>query len=77
MNRILVLAIFLATSTCLLQYNSTITLPSRMSTAVSAGQAHLTIIAPLTTYSDYQVLLYNLTTNNFITLGQPLDTGDW
>ena len=48
-----------------------------MSTAVSAGQAHLTIIAPLTTYSDYQVLLYNLTTNNFITLGQPLDTGDW
>lgn len=68
--------LFIKANTAILS-NITVSLPNRMTMAVSAGLAHLTIIAPLTDFSDFQVIIYNLTTNTFITLGPPLDTGDW
>lgn len=77
MYKILVAILLLVSANSLLSYNSSITLPSRMTMALSAGQAHLTMIAPTTGYSDYKVLLYNLSTSSFVTLGTPIDNGAW
>lgn len=71
------IAYFLLEINTLLLSNATVSLANRQIQAISAGLAHLTIIAPYSNYSDFQVIVYNLTTGSFAYLGPVIDSSTW